>query len=394
AIDSVLTITMSEAVLKVNTSVTIYANGLPFETVNSNSDLMVYSGNTIKIGHVKQFPNNAHISVKLPVKFARDSSFNLVQLGIDTIDWNFNTQRDHPRLQFISPDSGAQLVKNDEKPYMLYDTRLHKLSNGGVTIYENSVVKEFIPVTSSRIKVSGKVVEILNTLFDYDKLVCIVIDSCLADTFGNKILPLAYGRWVFNTKTLPVIESLVPNNQAALVDPSTTLTINFDRYMRIDSNKLIKIYSNGVLYKSIAMNSPEIYSNGTVLSITIQNGLPGHSRIGIELPKNALKDNFNTYFAGSDTSSWTFTTSGRSSLTKSQAVAIQVFPNPVEKVLIINSGIPIETLFFVDVLGKVYEMQLTLLSDNTYELQTEHLNSGIYSLIVNGLVIEQRILKQ
>ncbi len=377
SIDSTLYIQMSETVLKVNANIQIYVNGLPYELINTNSDLVSYNQDVIRIKHARKFPYNARVSVKVPVIFARDSSFNFTTKGIDTLQWHFNTERVAPYVTYVSPDSGAIRVARNPELYMVFNTRLKKGSSGGVTIFENGQVKEFIPVSSSRIQVSGNVVEILNTIFSYEKTVIITLDNCLEDTLGNKIQPLVYGRWIFDIIDLPKVVSLSPTVGAVDVNPKSTLRIEFDRYMRADSVQMLEIYSNNVLYAQVPTNSPAIESGGTELSIKMPNGLPENASISVIVPAYAFKDNYNTWFMGLS-NAWSFTTGKNTSVHSVYSGRFELYPNPCADKLVLSTSLDVQSISLQDVYGKTYTIALTRISDTSYSMDITDLPAGIY----------------
>lgn len=392
AVDSNLVIKMSEAVLQTNASIVLFANGMPFETIGTSSDLVKYLGDEIRISHFKKFPYNSRISVKVPVKFARDSSFNFTNKAIDTSVWHFETRRQAPLITFLSPDSGSLHVDVNVKPYMLFDQVVHKLDSGGIDIFEDGLLMEHIPIGSSKIKISGNVLEILDTKFNYEKTVSIVIDSCIADVYGGKIKPLDFGRWVFNTKSRPRLEALSPSMNSVKVGVYTTLIMTFDRNMSIDSNKKINIYSNGSLFESINLNSNELEMKGTEFNIALNFGLPGNSRIAVEIPENALIDNYGMHFEGLDSSAWVFFTDIKSSVENNTIGAVTVYPNPAGNVLRVNSQEELISLQLVDQLGRVVELVFERISESEYSVDVSKLKEGIYAVIVNG-VVEMRLIK-
>lgn len=382
SIDSTLHIKMSEAVLRYNANITIYVDGFQFETINTNSDLVKYNNKDISIKHARKFPYNARVCVKVPVKFARDSSFNYTIAGIDTLQWHFNTEKSAPYITYISPDSSAMHVSTDPKPYLLFNTKVKKAAGGGFTIYENGSVKEFIPIASNRIKISGNVVELLNTKFNYSKTVIITADTCLEDTMGYNMLPLAFGRWIFDVVDQPQVLTLIPGVGETDVDPKSKLKIVFDRYMRVDSVLPVEIYVNNMLYSTINLNSSEVESGGTELVITIPNGLPAHSDIAIGIPAYALKDNYNTWFQGVNSSIWTFKTGAKSSINIENTTDINLYPNPCKDIVNIESANEIVQIQLIDVYGKMYTLPLSRISDTLYNLDVAELPAGIYVICI------------
>lgn len=379
-VDSVLHVTMSEAVLKVNASFTIFVDGKPYESISNASDLVTYTNQEIQIRHVKKFPYNSRISVAIPLKFARDSSFNYTTAGIDTAHWHFNTEKMAPIMTYRSPDSAAVNVSLNPLPYLLYNTKMKKAAGGGFTIYENGLMKEFIPVSSSRIKISGNVVQLLNTTFNYDKTVIITADTCLEDTLGYNINPIAYGSWIFNTVTMPKVDLKNPVTGTQKVRPDVKLQMTFDRYMKVDSQFNANIYANGHLYKSIPMSSSDVQSGGTDLIITVSGGLPENSRISVSLPAYTLRDNFKTWCTGLDSSQWWFNTGSLSSVRSITDNTNQVYPNPFINKLYITTHNSLSQLTLRDVFGKSYIIPLGQESEYTFYAEIEALPSGIYFL--------------
>jgi hypothetical protein len=137
-----------------------------------------------------------------------------------------------------------------------------------------------------------------------------------------------------------------------------------------------------MLYSTINLNSSEIESGGTELVITIPNGLPAHSDIAIGIPAYALKDNYNTWFQGVNSSIWTFKTGAKSSINFENTTEINLYPNPCKDIVNIESANEIVQIQLIDVYGKMYTLPLSRISDTLYNLDVAELPAGIYVICI------------
>jgi hypothetical protein len=381
--DSVLKIVYNETILKSLGTISILVSNSLYESVSMSSDLVSVSANTLTIRHLKNFPFNSHVSVRVNASCVRDSSFNYSGL-IDTAKWHFETRRAAPYVTGFYPDSGSVGVAVAIHPYMVFNETVHK-TTGSIRLFENAILKEKIDVSNPRIKVTGNVVTITPLgRFQWNSDISIAIDSGFADTFGYICKSIDQSHWRFRTITQPSIVTLSPVNNSTGNKSSSKLTIRFDRALLLDSVKPISIYENGSLVKKILLNDASVTLNGVNLSIDPLYQFKSSAHVSIKVPADALKDNSGNYFQGIDTASWQFIIENTSGIaTNNYTQVMRFYPNPFSNQCYIETDEDIEQVELMDVLGKIRKIDFSK-EEGRYLLQLDQLSAGTYMLRVNA----------
>ncbi len=382
--DSALHVVFSEAVIKSTGTVLIYANNQLYESIALSSDLVSVNNSVLNIKHLKKFPFNSHISIKLSAKSVRDSSFNYYTSTIDTINWHFETRRSAPYITAFSPDSGAVGVSVKVVPYMVFDEKVRKLA-GAVRVYENGVLIDSILTGSSRIAVTGNVVSITPVRpFKYNSIIRIEADSCFADTFGYRCAMLKGNTWLFRTQTQPIVLSLSPLHLSKDNDQSTKLTIRFDRNVIVDSIKSISVFENGAIVKLITINSAQVSFNGAVLSIDPGIIFKDGAWVSVSIPASALKDLNGANISGIDSANWHFSIKNTSDIKQLETSGLfMVYPNPVTEDCYLQTNSAIESIELLDMLGRTIKLPVVK-EEQGYLLKLDQLPAGTYMLRVNA----------
>jgi hypothetical protein len=380
---TVLTIKTDESVIKRNSSVTIYANGQVYESIAMNSELIKVKNDSVFISHLKPLPVNARIGVSVPKQCFSDSSNNYLFAAKDTATWHFRTVRAQPVLQSIWPAHQALGVKPNAIIKLFYNERLFKRSSGSIQLFENGNIKETIPVSSNQIQIKGKVVEITPSIsFALNAFISYSMDSCFKDTFGIASASAAYGNWYFRTVALPSVVGLSPVNNAQKVSVSTPLQINFNKLLQLDSIKSMKVYENGLLKNTLALNDVNLVWQGSQLTWSNHADFAKGARIALAFPGNALIDSLGYRFAGMDTTQWHFTVESSSDIHLTQLGNFKCYPNPVHDQLNVT-GIDISSALAIDVLGQKWPLSVETFEAHTC-LSVEQLPIGFYVLYING----------
>ena len=380
---TVLTIKTDESVLRRNSSITIFANGQVYETIATNSDLVKVKNDSVFIHHLKPFPVNSRIGVLLPRVCFSDSSNNYLLTGKDSASWHFKTIRAQPVLQSIWPAHQSLGVKPSTKIRLTYNERLFKRNIGTIQLFENGNIKESIAVGSVQIQIYGNVVEIIPSVsFAMNAFISLSMDSCFKDTFGIATANATYGNWYFRTAALPTVSVLSPVLNAQKVQATAPLQLTFNKLLQVDSIKSIKVYENGLLKNTLALNDLSLLWQGNQLTWSNHADFAKGARIAVAFPSNALVDSLGYRFAGLDTAQWHFTVEANSDLNTVQTDAIHLYPNPVQDQLTVSS-IEITSAFAIDVLGKKWPLALEVYENNT-TLSVMHLPQGLYVLYLNG----------
>jgi hypothetical protein len=386
SIHQVLTVTTDEAVLQKGGNISIFNGNVLLESVAVQSDMVRINNNVISIYHAKPFPVNSRISVAVSANSFRDSSNNLLSKSIDTSEWSFNTIRAFPDLVSLSPAHQTLNHKTSETLLMEFSEMVVK-NTGNITLYENGVVKEIIPVSSSRVEINGHKVKITpSTPWKVNTLVVITMDSCFRDTFGLRSYPIVFGDWYFRTTDRPKIVSINPALNAKDVSASQDLVVEFDKDLTVTDTGSIMIYENNQVFETIPANDIRITLNGKFLNINPAGTFGSLSRIAISVPANVLMDTFGLYSTGIDSSNWHFISAALSSVsTLSGSNVIQVYPNPSKGKLMLEMNSELQQVQLFDLTGKNIRLSTAKLSDKVYEIEATGIAKGHYMLLVNGL---------
>lgn len=383
ATDSVLQVAFSETILKSVGNISIYANNQLYESIAVSSDLVSVQGNVMRIKHLKNFPFNSRIAVKVAAKSVRDSSFNFNTVGIDTVQWHFDTKRSRPVVTGFYPDSGQSSVSVKVIPYLVFDAHVRKQS-GSIRLYENGLLSDSIDVNSQRVVVTGNVVSITpRKSFAYNATVVIRLDACLSDTFGASMSALSGDQWLFKTQSQAQVLTLSPQHLSKDNSSSTLLTIRFDKALTVDSVKQVKLYENGKLIKQIPLSDAAVTLTGSVMSIDPRVVFRSGARIGVEIPPNCLKDAAGAYFQGIDTTQWKFTVQTINSLNGIVKSEFVVYPNPSYGDLQIETEQAIEQLELFNMQGEQMHIPYTK-NEVGYSLSLQTLAPGVYLLRINS----------
>lgn len=391
--NTALMIKFSEAVLKRNSSITIYSNNVFLESISISSDLIKIKHDSMFVSHLKPFPVNSRIAVVVPIGLVSDSSNNLLKKGIDSAVWHFNTIPIAPKITSIFPVHQTNMVALNVVPQLVYNEKIYKRNTGNITLYENGIIKEIIPIASSRISVTNNIVRITPIVqWSPNTLISVAMDSCFIDTFGTISANLNYADWYFRTYQYPSVVNYTPSKNASNIKANTSLRVTFDRVLKLDSVKNILVYENKTLKETISLSDTSVHFIGTELSFRAKNDFSKSSRIGIKLPANALLDTFGKYYAGVDTGSWFFTIEKASNVQAEKMLNhYKAYPVPSEGVVTVYSDEAINSMVVFDLKGAVIECNPTIVSDNVYQIN--NLPKGVYSLLINGNIV-LRIIRE
>lgn len=388
--DEDLIITFSEPILKTTGLVQVFSNGVLLESINMNSDNVEVQGNRLIMKHNMDFPPFARVAIKVPANVVRDSSFNFLKIGVDSSAWNFYSIKSPPIVSVFVPGNGQLDVKTDVVPYFTMTDKVFKTGKGGVSIFEDGVLMEYIPCTDSRLKIYGNYVEINNARrFNTDRTIRIEMDSCLRDTFGQMIAPVISNQWSFSTVTSPKVLLLTPPDNSIQTKQTGQFSMLFDRYMRVDSNKKVKVFVNGQLVKEIALTGQSVEMNSEELTITHGLSFSVNDVVSISIPDNAIKDNLGTFFRGIDTANWSFAFKGGNRISDVLLKdEIWIGPNPVNDKCIVVCTVPIERIEITDMMGRAVFESEDYTDTKSGNLDLSNLPAGQYLVRVNGRYVK------
>ncbi len=381
----ILTLKFDESVLKRNGIIQLYCNGTPFESINMQSDLVVIRNDSVYIHHTKAFPIESRISVKIPAAIVSDSSNNTYKIGIDSSLWHFNTIHTRPKVLTYFPAHQAVGAKANQVIRMQFNVPVFK-KGGNISLFEGGNYRESFAVNSANIRINGNIVEIQSDkVFKSNTLIVVAMDSCFEDSFGIPCSPIAYGDWYFRTSTAIQTSILSPEHLSDEVVQSVSIYMNFNRSYTLDSNKSIRLFSNGVVVKTIALNDTNIHVASNSMRINTGMLFAKGSLIGVEFPSNSLRDTFGFLFGGTDTGTWHFTIEKSSRLSAELLTdGIRIYPIPNAGSFVISSTIDIKTIELLDMQGRTMPFIQNTVEHGHVTIQMLNPSIGIYVLRING----------
>lgn len=381
-----LKITFSEAVLAKSGFISIYQNNQLFETVSVTGNLVKISNETVTINHIKAFDLNAKISVFVPKNCFRDSSNNLSN-SIDTSSWRFNIAKTKPIVTKLTPARDSKNVSINALLQIQFKENVFKATVGEIIIWENSLMKEKILIASNRISIFENVVSIApGSPFALNANIVIEFGNCFIDSHGIFNDPVTFGEWNFSTVTSPKVVNLSPANKATNVSKNSTLSIGFDRPVRVYNPGYLMVYENNLLIDSIKVNGPRAMISGNFINFDLNADFAFSSHVAILLKTNVLMDTFNTPFIGIDSTDWNFTvTAPGSNIRKSNPVeGFIVYPNPVNGNFILTSLNKIETIEVLAFTGQKTDFSMTPINDKSVAVELKNVAPGHYLILING----------
>ncbi len=380
----VLKIIFNEPVTKKTGNILIFQNKTLIETIAVTNTKIKVVGSQVTIQQTVPFALNSRISILIPNKAFSDSSYNLTT-AIDTSDWYFFTETRFGTVAFTPPHLSA-----NNSPYtplsVTFADSITKAGSGNIYIYENAVLKEQIPVGNSNVNINGKTANISPSVpFAQDANVSIVVESCFKNSKGGLNLPVASGTWTFKTLTSPKITKLIPAHLANSVPVSTSISIDFDRPIKVGNPDYLLIYENSVLIDSIMVNGPRAMISGNFINFDLDANFNHSSYISIALRPNTIQDTMGAYFSGIDSSQWHFSVEAKVSISNSAIVnGFKVYPNPGRDLFRISSVGQLESAELFTLTGQKIPVSLFRINDNTSEVRLKDVVSGHYMLLLNG----------
>ncbi|MDI1233700.1 MAG: aryl-sulfate sulfotransferase [bacterium] len=378
--------TFDETVLKKTGRIKIFENNKLIESINIDSANVVVNNNIVTLIPIIGFSYNSIISLSVPANAFRDSANNLVA-AIDSSKWHFYTIKPKLLLDSVLPKNLSLDINSNRLLKLFFKDSVIKNNSGLINIYENNTLKESLLISSNRIAIDGAVVTITpSSPFSLDALISIEVGACFKNNLGALNIPITKGNWIFATRLTPKIILLSPDHKANNVILNPTLSITYDRPIRVAKSGNLIVYEDGFPVDAINVNGPRSMITGNTISFDLNSDLLNGARVSIELESNLLADTMGTYCSAIDSSEWIFNT------LKSSSVKIypfnknvSIYPNPNNGTFTLKSTEAINTLQLFDGQGRLMELKSTLTTDFQSEITTTHIASGIYILRLNNL---------
>lgn len=379
-------ITFDETVLKKTGRIKIFENNTLIESLAVDSSLVTVNNNIVTLLPTQAFNLNSTIAIAVPANAFRDSSNNNSP-AIDSSNWHFYTVRPQLLLDSVSPKHLSTEINSNRLLKLYFKDSIVKNTTGVVNIYENNTLKQSIPISSSNIAINGKIVTITPTSsLSLDAVVSVEVGACFKNNLGALNTPIAKGNWIFTTRSTPKIMTLSPANKATNVILNPTLSITYDRPIKVAKNGNLVLYQDGFPVDAISVNGPRSMIIGNTISFDLNSDLLLGVRVAIELEADILVDTFGTNCSAIDSTDWTFSTKKSSSVKRLVGNGnMRIYPNPNNGTFTLLSTEAINALQLIDGLGRI--VTLNTMEGNEFKrtLQLNNYAPGHYILRLNNL---------
>ncbi|MES2617239.1 MAG: aryl-sulfate sulfotransferase [Bacteroidota bacterium] len=393
-VNSTLQITFDEAVVPLNSQIKIFANNILVESIGSNSSKVVMNNKTVTISPSQPFVEGVRVSVLVPVGSFRDSSNNTTS-KIDSSAWFFYIKKNYIASPVLFPLHLSTNISSNTTLKLQFAETVTKGTSGSIRLYEDGVLKQTIPVSSSSIVVSGSTVTITpSSKFSNGSVISVSIDECFKNSLNYPNRPTTMNEWRFTIISAPVIIKLTPDHKASNVSLNATLSMEFDRSIFQGTVGQIYIYENNVIKDSIISNGPRATIMNNKLSFDINTDFKENAWIAIRIKPGILIDSVGVPFAGIDTTEWNFTTASPSSVhSVKSGLQFQLYPNPNKGQFTISNSTTINSLEIYDLSGKKIEFEQLKTDEKQVQITMKQYATGQYLLVVNGTQTQVLIIQ-
>jgi len=384
AANPTLKITYNETVLKKTGRIKIFENNNLIESIAIDSNNVVVNNNVVTIIQTKHFSYNSTISIAVPTNAFRDSSNNFTA-AIDSSKWHFYTLRPTLVLDSISPKQLATEINSNRLLKLFFHDTIVKNNSGAILIYENNTLKETLPIASNNIVINGKIVTVTpSNSFAFDAIISIEVGACFKNNLGALNTIITKGNWIFFTRSTPKITALSPLHNATGVILNPTLSITYDRPIKVAKSGNLIVYEDGFPVDAISVNGPRSMIAGNTISFDLNSDLLNGAFVAIALEANLLVDTFGTNCAAIDSVNWHFTTFKSSGVKfQNKNHAVKVYPNPNQGVFTLQSNEVISYLELFDAQGRQVAINTNQHNEQTTEIRLNQYAPGYYILRIN-----------
>jgi hypothetical protein len=380
----VLKITFSETVLKKTGRVKIFENNALLESIAIDSNNVLVNNNVVTILQSKPFNFNSTISIAIPANAFRDSSNNSTA-AIDSSKWHFFTLRPTLVLDSISPKHLATEINASRLLKLFFHDTITKNNSGAILIYENNTLKETLPIISNKILINGKIVTVTPSApFALDAIISIEVGACFKNKLGAINTIISKGNWFFGTRSTPKIMTLSPLNNSTGVKLNPTLSITYDRPIKVAKNGNLIVYEDGFPVDAISINGPRAMIAGNTIGFDLNSDLLNGAFVSIALEANLLVDTFGTNCNAIDSANWHFTTLKSSGVKfQNKNNNIKVYPNPNQGVFTLQSTDVISDIQLFDAQGRQVNIKTNQNTEQAIEIKLSQYAPGYYILRIN-----------
>ena len=328
AVDANLVLTFNKAVRKGSGDIVIRPAQGPDVTIPVTDSRVSVAGSTVTIDPAADLAEGATYHVRIAAGAFEDLSDNDYAGIADATTWNFTTAATPPAVIRFSPADGATDVAQNAKLVLTFSEPVRK-GNGRIIIfgkkrqgqgwrgYTTSDIAA-IPVTDSRVRVSGRKVTIdlwyhLGKLDGGYRYHVRIDGSAFEDLAGNAYAGIADATtWNFTAAAAdtvaPTVSVYSPAGGAWAVAQNANLVLTFREPVRRGSGNIVLRPTSGPDV-SIPVTDSQVSVSGKRVTIDPTDDLAASTAYHVRIAAGAFEDLSGNDYAGiADATTWNFTT--------------------------------------------------------------------------------------
>jgi hypothetical protein len=312
SVSSNLVLTFSEPVTKATTGSITITHGTTSQSIALSSVVMSLNGLTATINPAN-FPFSTVVGVAVPNTAFRDAAGN-AYAGTTAATWSFTTGA-APDTQAptatLSPANGATNVPAGSNLVLTFSEPVTKAATGSITI-THGATSQSIALSSVVVSADGLTATIDPANFPFSTVVGVSVpNTAFRDAAGNFYAGTTASTWSFTTGTAPDTQAptatLSPANGATNVSAGSNLVLTFSEPVTKGTTGSITI-THGTTSQTIALSSVVMSLNGLTATIDPTANFPFSTVVGVSVPNTAFRDAAGNFYAGTTSSTWSFTT--------------------------------------------------------------------------------------
>jgi methionine-rich copper-binding protein CopC len=293
------------------------------ESINSGSDDVVISGDTVTIKKHKNFSYDTEYYITVQEGAFKNASADSSMAYGGYLAWQFATKidttpipiPDPPQIVSLSPSSGSSMSNSSFNLSLTFTLNDMSALRGSINIFrQNGSTFDTISVPSANVTVSGNSVQIKTSKqFEENEKYYVLIQS---GTFTSQEAGEFEGitspsEWTFEVvdSTRPSIRSKSPASGASGVGLNSPITLSFSEPIKANAKYIyIRELGSNSIVESILCSSIKVKTSGTLVTVNRQNNLEYGKTYYITVDGGAFSDESGNMSAAYSGTSWQFTT--------------------------------------------------------------------------------------
>lgn len=239
--------------------------------------------------------------------------------------WRFQTGKDDvapPVKTTVVPANAVTPIDSSSAILKIsFDEPVFTVSGKSIKIYSSTTNNLVESIEVRQPNVTGNAtseITIKPALLSTGEKYYVQIESgAFTDASANPYTGISDRTWEFRTipspaqNVPPVIDSMIPADNATDINPPTELTAHFSKKVSIagSAKAYVKVISDNTPVASVEIKQTDLDASGQNLRITLNNPLAAGTAYYVLIDGNSFQDEYGNYFAGiNDALSWNFTT--------------------------------------------------------------------------------------